>query len=166
MNRDFISEDDNSQNLASIWREFIDWEKRRIGEDNFLVNQFYAHNVKKVFDASLGDGCDSIYLLKQGFDVVSNEIDRIFLNKALKNAEVENIDLKITFLDWRKIDTEIAEASFDAVICLGNSLTYLFTGKDQLETLRQYESPTSLRSGFRIIQTASLFAPNLFLPDP
>ncbi|MCX6766317.1 MAG: hypothetical protein NT170_00840 [Candidatus Moranbacteria bacterium] len=31
---------------------------------------------------------------------------------------------------------------------------------------RNYESPTSLRSGFRIIQTAKLFAPNPFLLDP
>ena len=139
MNGDLIPENYNSQNLVSLWREFIDWEKRRAGEDNFLVNQFHARNVKKVFDASLGDGCDSIYLLKQGFDVTSNEIDKVFLDKALENAKVENVELKITSLDWRKLEKELAEGSFDAVICLGNSLTYLFTKKDQLETLRQFK---------------------------
>ena len=139
MNGDLVPENYNSQNLVSMWREFIDWEKRRAGEDNFLVNQFHTRNVKKVFDASLGDGCDSIYLLKQEFDVTSNEIDKVFLDKALENAKVENVELKVTSLDWRKLDTGLAEASFDAVICLGNSLTYLFTEKDQLETLRQFK---------------------------
>lgn len=139
MNGDLIPENYNSQNLVFLWREFIDWGKRRKGEDNFLVNQFHKHNVKKVFDAALGDGCDSIYLLKQGFDVTSNEIDKVFLDKALENAKVENVELKITSLDWRKLDTELAEGSFDAVICLGNSLTHLFTKKDQLETLRQFK---------------------------
>jgi SAM-dependent methyltransferase len=139
MNGDLIPENYNSQNLISMWREFIDWEKRRRGEDNFLVNQFHKHNVRKVFDAALGDGCDSIYLLKQGFDVTSNEIDKIFLDKALENAKVENVKLKITSLDWRKLDEELEQSSFDAVICLGNSLTYLFTEKDQLETLRQFK---------------------------
>src|SRR3990167_8393189 len=139
MNGDLIPENYNSQNLVSMWREFIDWEKRRKGEDNFLVNQFHTRNVKKVFDASLGDGCDSIYLLKQGFDVTSNEIDKTFLNKALENAKVENVELKITSLDWRTLDSELVEANFDAVICLGNSLTYLFSEKDQLGALRQFK---------------------------
>jgi len=145
MNGDLITENYNSQNLVSMWREFIDWEKRRKGEDNFLVNQFHTHNVKKVFDASLGDGCDSIYLLKQGFDVTSNEIDKTFLDKALEYAKAENVKLKTATLDWRKLDTEFAEESFDAVILLGNSLTYLFTEKDQLDTLRQFKR--LLRSG-------------------
>ena len=137
MNGNLIPENYNSQNLVQMWREFIDWDKRRIGEDNFLVDQFHKHNVKKVFDACLGDGCDSIYLIKQGFDVVSNEIDKIFRDKAIQNARTGGVSLKITTLDWRKLDTELAEESFEAVICLGNSLTYLFIEKDQLETLRQ-----------------------------
>ena len=145
MDRNLISENYNSSNLVSMWREFIDWKKRRVGEDNFLINRFHTRNVKKIFDASLGDGCDSIYLLKQGFDVTSNEIDKIFIDKALENAKVENIVLKITSLDWRKLDTEIPAESFDAVILLGNSLTYLFDEKDQLETLRQFKR--ILRSG-------------------
>lgn len=139
MNGDLVPENYNSQNLVSMWREFIDWEKRRAGEDNFLVNQFHTRNVKKVFDASLGDGCDSIYLLKQGFDVTSNEIDKVFLDKALENAKVENVELKVLSLDWRKLDTEIPAESFDAVILLGNSLTYLFNEKDRLETLCQFK---------------------------
>ena len=139
MNGDLVPENYNSQNLVSMWREFIDWEKRRAGEDNFLINQFHTRKVKKVFDASLGDGCDSIYLLKQCFDVTSNEIDKIFLDKALENAKVENVELKILSLDWRKLDTKIPAESFDVVILLGNSLTYLFNEKDQLETLRQFK---------------------------
>ena len=145
MNGNLIQENYNSKTLVSMWREFIDWDKRRKGEDNFLVKQFQTHGVKKVFDASVGDGCDSIYLLKQGFDVTSNDLDEMFIAKALENAKAENVRLKITRLDWRKLDTELAQESFDAVILLGNSLTYLFDEKDQLETLRQFKR--LLRSG-------------------
>ena len=63
MNEELVSENYNSKNLVQMWREFIDWDKRRAGEDNFLVNQFHKYNVKKVFDAALGDGCDSIYII-------------------------------------------------------------------------------------------------------
>lgn len=145
MNGSLIQENYNSQTLVSMWREFIDWEKRRKGEDNFLVKQFQAHSVKKIFDASVGDGCDSIYLLKQGFDVTSNDLDETFIAKALENAEVEHVQLKVTRLDWRKLDSELAQESFDAVVLLGNSLTYLFDEKDQLEALRQFKR--LLRSG-------------------
>ena len=134
-----VEENYNSQNLVEMWREFIDWEKRRVGEDGFLVKQFKQHNIKKVFDASLGDGCDSVYLLKEGFDVTSNEIDNVFLEKARLNAKEDGVELKLTYLDWRNLDKELEEESFDAVICLGNSLTYLFKQKDQLQALDQFK---------------------------
>ena len=139
MDENLMPENYNSQNIVSIWWDYVNWEKRRRGEDNFLVNQFHKHNVKKVFDVALGDGCDSIYLLKQGFDVTSNEIDKIFLDKALENAKVENVELKLTSLDWRKLNTELAECTFDAVTCLGNSLTILLTKQDQIEALGQFK---------------------------
>ena len=139
MNDELVPENYNSQDLVQMWREFIDWDKRRAGEDNFLVNQLHKYNVKKVFDAALGDGCDSIYLIKQGFDVTSNEIDKTFLNKALENVQKENITFKITNIDWRKLDSELAEKSFDAVILLGNSLTYLFSKQAQLKALSQFK---------------------------
>ncbi len=122
-----------------MWGDLIDWDKRRIGENNFLVDQFRKHGVKRVFDSALGDGCDSIYLIKQGFDVVSNEIDEAFLKKALANADTEDVSLKITALDWRELDTKLPKESFDAVILLGNSLTYLFTNKAQVEALSQFK---------------------------
>ena len=145
MNNNLIPENYNSKDLVSMWREFIDWDKRRIGEGNFLVDLFHKHGVKNVFDASLGDGCDSIYLIKQGFDVTSNEIDQTFLEKALENAKQENVELKMKTLDWRNLDSELPEESFDTVICLGNSLTYLFTGEDQSKTFCQFKR--ILRSG-------------------
>lgn len=128
----------NSQNLVEMWGGLVDWKKRREGENGFLVNQLQKHNVQKIFDAALGDGCDSIYLLQQGFDVTSNEIDKTFLAKALQNAKANSIKLKITSLDWRELDKELEAESFDVVIILGNSLTYLFTKEAQLKALEQF----------------------------
>ncbi len=136
---EIIAENYESPTLVKMWREFINWEKRRAGEGNFLINQFQKYQVKKVFDASLGDGCDSIYLLKQGFEVTSNEIDKLFLAQALVNAQAEGVHLTTTTLDWRILATQVAAANFDAVICLGNSITYLFTAKEQLKALDQFK---------------------------
>ncbi len=129
----------NSKALVEMWKDFIDWDKRRKGEGDFFLKQFKKHNVKKVFDSSLGDGVDSIHLIKKGFDVTSNEIDETFLNKALENAKRDGVNLKVTKLDWRKLDEKNVENSFGAVICLGNSLTYIFDEKDQLKTISQFK---------------------------
>ncbi len=138
-NGSLVEENYNSQNLVELWGEFTDWEKRRVGEDGFLVKKLKQYKVHKVFDSSLGDGCDSIYLLKEGFEVTSNEIDNVFLNKARQNAQTDGVELNPTYLDWRNLDRELQEESFDAVICLGNSLTYLFKEKDQLQALEQFK---------------------------
>ena len=88
----------------------------------------------------LGDGCDSIYLLKGGFDVTSNEIDPLFAREAGKNASKAGVKLRITSFDWRKIDSGLPHGSFDAVILLGNSLTYLFGRKARLRALAAFRN--------------------------
>lgn len=124
--------------LESFWGRFIDWEKRRKGENDFLVKTLKKHGTKSVFDACMGDGCDSIYLLKEGFDVSSNELDLGFIRKAQANARENNVKLSVSSFDWRKLGRHFNEESFDAVICLGNSITLLFSKNDRLKTLQNF----------------------------
>lgn len=124
----------NSKVLVEMWTDFIHWEKRRLGENDFLINNLNKR--KKIFDACLGDGADSIYLLKKGFDVTSNDIDNLFIEKARENAKKHDVNLNITEFDWRVLDKYFD--SFDAVFCLGNSLSYLFEKKDQLKALKNF----------------------------
>ena len=86
----------------------------------------------------MGDGADSIYLLQNGFDVTSNDLDETFIRKARANAKKNNVKLKNTQHDWRDLNEHFDNNIFDAVICLGNSLTYLFKKDDQLKTLKNF----------------------------
>ena len=122
----------NTKTLVELWRDFIDWDKRREGENGFLKNTLIEHMCKHIFESCLGDGCDAIHLAKEGFDVACNEIDTLFANKARENARKENVGLKITNFDWRNLENHFKEGRFDAVLCLGNSLTYLFRKEDQI----------------------------------
>lgn len=126
----------NSKVLVDMWGDFIDWDKRRAGEEGFLLEQL--KNCQKIFDACLGDGADSIHLLQNGFDVTSNDLDETFIRKAQANAEKNNVKLKITQHDWRDLDEHFENNIFEAVICLGNSLTYLFKKDEQLKTLKNF----------------------------
>ena len=135
---EWIENEEIQKFFVKIWKDYIDWEKRRKGEDGWLVKELKKHNCQKIFDSSLGDGCDSIYLIKNGFDVASNDIDELIIQKAFENAKKENVQLNITNLDWRELTKEIPEQSFDAVLCLGNSLTSLLRPKDQIAVLKQF----------------------------
>ncbi len=128
----------NSKELVEMWAEFIDWNKRRIGEDGFLVKMLKKFKCKRVFDACLGDGVDSIYLIKSSFEVTSNELDNLFIAKADENARKEGVELCITRYDWRELHKHFGANYFDAVLCLGNSLTYLFNKEDQLHVLKTF----------------------------
>ncbi len=135
-----VDRTDYSQVLVDFWDEYIDWNKRREGENGFLVNTLKENGCRKILDASLGTGCDSIYLLKQGFDVTSNEIDAVFARKALENAAKEAVHIKLTGYDWRELDEKFGRASFDAIILQGNSLTHLFKKQVQMRTLSAFRN--------------------------
>jgi len=132
------SENYNSKVLVEIWSDFIDWEKRRKGENGFLIQQLKRFNCKRIFDACLGDGVDSIYFIKEGLEVTSNDIDNLFIKKAKKHAKEAGVKLNITEFDWLELDKRLEKESFDAVVCLGNSLTYLFEREEQLKALKNF----------------------------
>jgi len=135
---EWIKNGANQKLLAEMWGDYIDWQKRKKGENSWLVKQLKKYHCKKVFDSALGDGCDSIYLIKEGFDVASNDIDEVFIKKAKENAKRENVRLKVLKLDWRRLTKKIPKESFDAVLCLGNSLTCLSRYEDRLTALKQF----------------------------
>lgn len=131
---------ENSRIRTEIWGDFVGWDNRRRGENGFLINQLKKNGRKKVLDVALGDGVDTIYLLQQGFDVSSNELDDAFRKKAIENARQSGFNINPTSLDWRQLSKTYSENSFDSVICLGNSLTCVFGREDQLKALREFYS--------------------------
>lgn len=112
----------NSRKLSSIWGDFINWDKRLETEGPFLLSQLKRHGCRRVFDAALGEGVVSIFLLKNGFDVISNELDPEFRKRAAANAKREGVVLDIRSHFWQDIHKHLKKETFDAVICDGNSL--------------------------------------------
>jgi SAM-dependent methyltransferase len=143
-------ESSNSEILAEMWGDFIDWSQRLEGPDaQFLIEQLRNSVKGAVLDAALGDGINTIQLQRQNFKVTSNEIDDAFLQKALQNAKRHETTLNVTNHDWRDMDKHLPPESFGSVICLGNSLTYLFTEAEQLKALKNFRG--LLKQGGRLI---------------
>lgn len=129
--------DFSSESLLALWEDFVDREKRLTGPDaQFLTEKLRRHFGQRILDASLGDGIDSVQLLQKGHRVISNEVDPVFMQRAIENAENAGLELNLTSYNWLNLGFE--SESFGAVYCMGNSLTYLLDPDDQLTALREF----------------------------
>lgn len=119
------------------WDELIDWNARATSEGDFFIRLLKERGVKRVLDVATGTGFHSIRLLRAGFDVTSADGSPEMLAKAFENARRFGYIMRTVRADWRWLSRDIHE-KFDAVICLGNSLTHLFSEEDRRKALAEF----------------------------
>jgi len=127
-------------------REFVGdlelrWQAMNGLIDDILKRYKNKINSFKVLDLALGDGHDSIFLIKRGYDVTSNEVDNVYISQANDNAVRENVRLNIRKCYWQEIDKSPLYKSeeFDFAFCLGNSFpNYLLNGEDRIKSLQNF----------------------------
>lgn len=121
------------------WDELIDWNARGRGEGTFFMDELKLRNKHKILDVATGTGYHSVKLLQQGFNVWSADGSPVMLAKAFENARRRGLILKTLQADWRWLNRDV-HGRFDAIICLGNSFTHLFTENDRRKALAEFYS--------------------------
>ncbi len=119
------------------WDELINWQQREKGEQEFFVEELAKRGAKKVLDVAAGTGYHSIKLLNHGFDVTSADGNPNMLAKAFNNARDQGQILRTVLADWRWLSRDIHD-KYDAVICLGNSFTHIFSEHDRRKALAEF----------------------------
>ncbi len=119
------------------WDELIDWDARATSEGSFFVRLLKERGCKRVLDVATGTGFHSVQLLKAGFQVVSADGSPEMLAQAFENARKHGFIMRTIQADWRWLGRDIHN-KFDAVICLGNSLTHLFSEQDRRKALAEF----------------------------
>ena len=130
-------QDEYVKSFVEKWDELIDWERRWQSEGEFFIEQLRSYGVERVLDVATGTGFHSVRLLSAGFDVVSADGSPEMLARAFDNAQKRGHILRTVQADWRWLNRTIHE-QFDAVICLGNSFTHLFSENDRRKTLAEF----------------------------
>jgi glycine/sarcosine N-methyltransferase len=125
------------QSFVEKWDELIDWEARAASEGQFFIELLRRLGKHKVLDVATGTGFHSLQLLKAGFDVTSSDGNATMLSKAFENARQAGHILKTVHADWRWLNRHI-HGKFDAIICLGNSFTHLFSERDRRRALAEF----------------------------
>ncbi|MCA9473848.1 MAG: methyltransferase domain-containing protein [Nitrospirales bacterium] len=119
------------------WDALIDWEARASSEGDFFIRILQERGVRRVLDVATGTGFHSIRLLRAGFDVTSADGSPEMLAQAFENARRAGFIMRTVHADWRWLSRDIHN-KFDAVICLGNSLTHLFSEQDRRKALAEF----------------------------
>lgn len=119
------------------WDELIDWEARAESEGSFFIKLLKERGCKRVLDVATGTGFHSVRLIKEGFEVVSADGAPEMLAKAFNNGRKHGEILRTVQADWRWLNRDVHN-KFDAVICLGNSFTHLFSERDRRKALAEF----------------------------
>ncbi len=125
------------EDFVEKWDQLIDWDARSDGEGSFFIDLMKERGVQRVLDVATGTGYHSVRLLKAGFDVVSADGSPNMLAKAFENAKRHGYILQTIHADWRWLNRDV-HSKYDAIICLGNSFTHLFTERDRRKSLAEF----------------------------
>ncbi len=86
----------------------------------------------RILDVAAGTGNQSLELVKKGYEVTAIDLDPEMVGKIRKKSTTMQLAVDAFELDMRDIN-QLASNSFDAVICIGNSIVHLDT-LEQIET--------------------------------
>ncbi|NKQ54963.1 methyltransferase domain-containing protein [Amycolatopsis sp. K13G38] len=130
--------DEYVKGFVEKWDELIDWKKRYESEGRFFVDLLKSRGVKSVLDVATGTGFHSVRLIEEGFDTTSADGSPEMLAKAFENGmNYGGHVLRVVHADWRWLNRDV-HGEFDAVICLGNSFTHLFSERDRRKALAEF----------------------------
>ena len=119
------------------WDALIDWDRRAKSEGRFFIEQLRARGARRVLDVATGTGFHSVQLMQAGFEVTSVDGNANMLAKAFDNARRRSYILRTIHADWRWLTRHVHE-KYDAIICLGNSFTHLFSERDRRRALAEF----------------------------
>jgi ubiquinone/menaquinone biosynthesis C-methylase UbiE len=108
-------------------------------EKTFLNKIFSEHGVRNVLDCACGTGQHLLMLAQSGFNVWGSDYSKSMLEMARKNLQKRNCDIELRQCDFRFLEREF-DITFDAIICLTNSLPHLHTDEDLLLALRSIKN--------------------------
>jgi sarcosine/dimethylglycine N-methyltransferase len=120
------------------WDALIDWEGRAKSEGNFFIDLLRKRGVKSVLDVATGTGFHSVRLLEAGFETVSADGSAEMLAQAFENGSKHGGHiLRVVQADWRWLNRDV-HGEYDAIVCLGNSFTHLFSERDRRKALAEF----------------------------
>ncbi len=121
--------------LSQDYDRFVNWAERLAYEMPFLeriLGSVPSRQGKKlrVLDTACATGMHAIALAQQGYEVVGTDLSSKMVSQAKRNADQAGVDVHFETAALGEQADRFGEESFDAVLCLGNSLPHLLTEEE------------------------------------
>ena len=117
--------------FSSDYDRFVDWDGRLAGEMPFIQRQLQSVGAQRVLDAACGTGMHAIALAGQGYEVVGVDASGPMIEEARANAAETGVKADFEVAAFGEVGDVLAanqiDPTFDAVVCLGNSLPHVLT---------------------------------------
>ncbi len=105
----------------------VSWPGRLAAELPFLTQQLQEAGAKRVLDAACGTGMHAIALAQQGFWAAGADLSTGMIERARANARAEGAQVRFEAVGFGELARTFGEGSFEAVLCLGNSLPHVLS---------------------------------------
>jgi glycine/sarcosine N-methyltransferase len=124
--------------FSGDYDRFVDWSGRLAAEMPFIEHLVaQASSLRRVLDAACGTGMHTVALAQRGYDVVGADLGAGMIERARANADAAGVSVRFVVAGFGELAARIG-GSFDALLCLGNSLPHLLTPSDLTAALADF----------------------------
>ena len=131
--------------LSADYDKFVNWKSRLAIELPFIIEKLHEVNAKSVLDAATGTGMHAIALAQCGFTTAGTDLSPGMIERARANARSSGVQVRFEMVGFGDLAQTFGQGTFDAIICLGNSLPHLLTPTDLSTALADFA--TCLKPG-------------------
>lgn len=131
--------------MSTIFNDFSEaydvmfpWEKREEGERRFYGELFTREGVASVLDCACGTGRHAVLFARLGLASAGSDLSPEMIRMARRLALTAGVAVDLRVSSFTELSRHFEPAErYDAVVCVGNSLTLAPTDEDVALALRQ-----------------------------
>ena len=126
--------------LSSSYDRFVNWPSRLAYEMPFIEGQLSMLGTPplRILDAACGTGMHAIAMAQRGHAVAGADLSEPMIEVARLNAVRAGVDIQFEPVGFGSLSQTFGPGSFDALLCLGNSLPHLTSPEDLAGALQDF----------------------------
>jgi len=140
--------------FSSDYDRFVNWNARLAAEMPWLEQQLQQASQanqapRRVLDAACGTGRHAIALAQRGYAAAGADLSVSMVERARQNAKVAGVQARFEAAGFGRLRETFGPETFDAVLCLGNSLPHVLSSTELAEAVEDFAA--CLRTGGLLI---------------
>jgi glycine/sarcosine N-methyltransferase len=114
------------------------WETRRKGEGAFFADLFRERGIRSVLDCACGTGMHLVDFARLGLAAYGSDLSPHMVEKAMESVLREGLFANVRAASFTELTRRFdPDERFDAIVCVGNSLTLAPTDADVATAVRE-----------------------------